>query len=164
MTGSKPNESWRAIVASSLAWEQSHTTLEKAVKDLAPALRGQRPPDYQHSVWELLDHIRITQQDLLDFCENPAYEEKLAWPNDYWPATPAPPTADAWDKSILDYRRDREALARFTTDSELDLTSKIPRGTGQTYLRTILVAVDHASYHVGQIVSVRRLLGAWPAA
>jgi uncharacterized damage-inducible protein DinB len=164
MTASKPKESWRAIVASSLAWEQAHTTLEKAVKDLAPALRGQRPPDYPHSVWELLDHIRITQHDLLDFCANPEYEEKLAWPKDYWPTNPAPPTADAWDKSIADYRRDREALARFTTDSEIDLTTKIPRGTGQTYLRTILVAVDHASYHVGQIVSVRRLLGAWPAA
>ncbi len=164
MKGSKPKEGWRAIVASSLDWEQAHTTLEKAVKDLAPALRGQRPPNYPHSVWELLDHIRITQRDLLDFCQNPDYEEKLTWPHDYWPATPAPPTADAWDKSIADYRRDREALAQFTTESEIDLTTKIPRGTGQTYLRTILVAVDHASYHVGQIISVRRLLGAWPAA
>ena len=164
MTGSKPKEGWRPIVASSLGWEQAHTTLERAVKDLAPALRGQRPANYPHSVWELLDHIRITQQDLLDFCQNPDYEEKLAWPHDYWPGAPAPPGADAWDKSIADYRRDREALARFTTESEIDLTTKIPRGTGQTYLRTILVAVDHASYHVGQIVSVRRLLGAWPAA
>jgi len=164
MTVSKPKEGWRAIVASSLDWEQAHTTLEKAVKDLAPALRGQRPPNYPHSVWELLDHIRITQHDLLDFCQNPDYEEKLAWPHDYWPATPAPPSADAWDKSIADYRREREALVRFTTKSEIDLTTKIPGGTGQTYLRTILVAVDHASYHVGQIVSVRRLLGAWRAA
>ena len=164
MTGSKPKEDWRAIVASSLDWEQGHTTLEKAVKDLAPALRAQRPPNYPHSVWELLDHIRITQHDLLDFCQNPDYEEKLAWPHDYWPPTPAPPSADAWDKSIADYRRDREALARFTTEPKIDLTAKIPRGPGQTYLRTILVAVDHASYHVGQIVSVRRLLGEWPAA
>ena len=164
MKEANPKESWRAIVASSLEWEQAHTTLEKAVKDLAPALRGQRPDGYPHSVWELLDHIRITQRDLLDFCQNPDYEEKLAWPKDYWPATPAPPTPDAWDKSIADYRRDLEALARFTNDSEIDLTTKIPHGTGQTYLRTILVAVDHASYHLGQIVSVRRLLGAWPSA
>jgi uncharacterized damage-inducible protein DinB len=164
MTVSKPKEGWREIVASSLGWEQAHATLEKAVKDLAPALRGQRPPNYPHSVWELLDHIRITQHDLLDFCQNPDYEEKLEWPRDYWPAKAAPATAAAWDKSIADYRRDREAFARFTTESEIELTTKIPRGTGQTYLRTILVAVDHASYHVGQIVSVRRLLGAWPAA
>ena len=157
-------QDWRTIVASSLDWEQAHAKLENVVKGLAVPLRGQRPAGYPHSVWELLDHIRITQHDLLDFCQNPNYEEKLEWPRDYWPTTPEPPTPEAWDKCISDYRRDREALARFTTRSEIDLTSKIPNGTGQTYLRTVLVAVDHASYHVGQIVSVRRLLGAWPAA
>jgi uncharacterized damage-inducible protein DinB len=157
-------QDWRAIVASSLDWEQAHAKIENAVKGLAAPLRGQRPSGYPHSVWELLEHIRITQRDLLDFCQNPDYEEKLAWPQDYWPPTPAPPAADAWDKCIDDYRRDREALARFATESKIDLTTEIPRGTGQTYLRTILVAVDHASYHVGQIMSVRRLLGAWPAA
>ncbi|HEV7839888.1 MAG TPA: DinB family protein [Gemmatimonadaceae bacterium] len=157
-------QDWRAIVASSLSWEQAHATLENAVKGLAPSLQGVRPTGYPHSPWELLEHIRITQHDLLDFCQNPNYEEKLKWPDDYWPPTPAPPTAGAWEKTLSDYRRDREALARFTTESKIDLTGKIPHGTGQTYLRTILVAVDHASYHVGQIVSVRRLLGAWPAA
>ncbi len=157
-------QDWRAIVASSLDWEQAHANLDSAVKGLAPQLRGERPEGYPHSVWELLDHIRITQRDLLEFCQNPDYEETLAWPRDYWPQSPEPPTADAWDKSIADCRRDREALARFTIESKVDLTAKIPHGTGQTYLRTILVAVDHASYHIGQIVSVRRLLGAWPAA
>jgi uncharacterized damage-inducible protein DinB len=155
---------WRAIVASSLDWEQAHATLENSIKGLAAPLRGQRPAGYPHSPWELLEHIRITQRDLLDFCRDPEYEEKLAWPRDYWPPTPAPPTPDAWDKTIAEYSQDREALAKFTTESQIDLTEKIPRGTGQTYLRTILVAVDHASYHIGQIVSVRRLLGAWPPA
>jgi uncharacterized damage-inducible protein DinB len=157
-------QDWRAIVASSLDWEQAHAKLESAVKGLAPPLRGQRPESYPHSVWELLEHIRITQRDLLDFCQDPDYEETLAWPKDYWPPTPEPPTTEAWDGSLESCRRDREALAHFATASKIDLTSKIPRGTGQTYLRTILVAVDHSSYHVGQIVSVRRLLGAWPAA
>jgi uncharacterized damage-inducible protein DinB len=156
-------QDWRTIVASSLDWEQAHAKLESAVKNLALPLRGQRPAGYPHSVWELLEHIRITQRDLLDFCVDPNYKEKLEWPRDYWPPTPAPPTPDAWEKCIADYRRDREALARFTTETKIDLTTRIPHGTGQTYLRTILVAVDHASYHVGQIVSVRRLLGAWPA-
>lgn len=162
MTADTPD--WRRIVASALDWEQSHARLESTLKDLPETLRGERPAGYPHSAWELLEHIRITQRDLLDFCQNPNYEEKLSWPQDYWPPTPAPPTADAWDKTIEDYRRDRDALARFTTRSDVDLTKKIPRGTGQTYLRTILVAVDHASYHTGQIVSVRRLLGAWPGA
>lgn len=157
-------QDWRAIVASSLDWEQGHAKLENVVKGLAPPLQGVRPTGYPHSAWELLEHIRITQHDLLDFCQNPDYKEKLEWPHDYWPPTPAPPTPSAWEQTIADYRRDREALARFTNESKIDLTGKIPHGTGQTYLRTILVAVDHASYHVGQIVSVRRLLGAWPAA
>lgn len=156
-------QDWREIVASSLDWEQAHAKLESVAKDLALPLRGQRPAGYPHSAWELLEHIRITQRDLLDFCVDPNYKEKLEWPRDYWPLTPAPPAPDAWDKSLADYRRDRDALARFTTETKIDLTTRIPHGTGQTYLRTILVAVDHASYHVGQIVSVRRLLGAWPA-
>jgi hypothetical protein len=154
---------WRAIVASSLGWEEGHAGLESATKNLAPALRGKRPDGYPHSPWELVEHIRITQRDLLDFCRNPDYVEKLEWPRDYWPVSPAPPSSDAWDESLADYKRDRETFARFTTETELDLTTKIPRGKGQTYLRTILLAMDHASYHIGQVVSVRRLLGAWPA-
>jgi len=157
-------QDWRTIVASSLDWQQAHAKVETVLKGLGAPLRGQRPSGYPHSAWELLEHIRITQHDLLEFCLNPDYEEQLEWPRDYWPPSASPQSAAAWDKSIADYRRDREALARFTTESTIDLTSKIPRGTGQTYLRTILVAVDHASYHVGQIISVRRLLGAWPAA
>ena len=159
----KNGEDWRAIVASSLGWDEAHATLESAVKELPPELRGQRPAGYPHSPWELLEHIRITQHDLLDFCQNPEYEERLSWPHDYWPPDQAPADAEAWRKSLAALQHDREALVRFTTESEVDLTAKIPHGTGQTYLRTILVAVDHASYHIGQIVSVRRLLGAWPA-
>jgi DinB superfamily len=159
----KNGKDWRAIVASSLGWEEGHASLDNAVKGLAPALRGQRPDGYPHSAWELVEHIRITQGDLLEFCRNPDYVEKLEWPRDYWPTSPAPESSGAWDKSIADYKRDREAFARFTTETDLDLTARIPRGKGQTYLRTILLAVDHASYHVGQLVSVRRLLGAWPA-
>jgi uncharacterized damage-inducible protein DinB len=156
-------QNWREIIASSLGWEQAHASLESAVENLAPKLRGQRPRGEPHSPWELLEHIRITQRDLLDLCQNENYVEKLEWPHDYWPSTPAPPSEEAWQKSIDECRRDSEALARFTTDTEIDLTSKIPRGTGQTYLRTVLLAVDHTAYHVGQIVLVRRLLDAWPA-
>ena len=157
------NPTWTTIVASSLDWEQAHASLEKAVKSLAPELRGRRPDHFPHSAWELLDHIRRTQNDLLEFVRNPAYEERT-WPDEYWPPTPAPPTGDAWAESLAEIRRDREELMRFTTDGKRDLTAKIPHGTGQTYLRTVLVAVDHAAYHVGQIVAVRILLGAWPPA
>jgi uncharacterized damage-inducible protein DinB len=154
---------WRAIVASSLDWEQAHVRLDGAVAGLDPKLRGRRPDGLPHSVWELLDHIRRTQRDLLDFMTAQNYHE-AKWPEDYWPPTPAPPSDAAWDECLAAIKRDTDALARFTTATQLDLTSKIPHGTGQTYLRTVLVAVDHTAYHVGQIVSVRRLLGAWPAA
>lgn len=156
-------EEWRAIVASSLDWEQAHTSLENALKGLPPELRAKKPSGFPHSAWDLLEHIRITQRDLLDFVRDKDYEEKLEWPKDYWPST-APASEKEWSESIASWKRDRQALERFTTDSDLDLTTQIPRGTGQTYLRTILVAVDHASYHLAQIVTVRQLLGAWPPA
>jgi uncharacterized damage-inducible protein DinB len=155
-------EEWRAIVASSLDWEEAHSSLENALRGIPPELRGKRPTGFAHSAWELLEHIRITQHDLLDFVQNPDYEEKLQWPKDYWPTSAAPASEKAWNESVAAWRKDRMALERFTTGTDLDLTKKIPRGKGQTYLRTILVAVDHASYHLAQIVAVRQLLGAWP--
>jgi uncharacterized damage-inducible protein DinB len=156
------DERWRQIVASSLDWEQAHASLDSALAGLSADLRGKRPTGFPHSVWELTDHIRRTQRDLLDFCQNPHYEE-LEWPDDYWPATAAPATDSAWTETIDAIHADTKALAEFTKSASIDLTEKIPRGTGQTYLRTVLVAVDHMSYHVGQIIAVRRLLGAWPA-
>ena len=99
--------------------------------------------------------------DLLDFCQNANYEETLKWPDDYWPPAPAPASEAEWNASIAGVRRDTQALKEFTETFDQDLAMKIPHGTGQTYLRTILVAVDHTSYHVGQILAVRRLIGAW---
>src|SRR4051812_8546283 len=96
-------QDWREIVASSLGWEQAHAGLESAVENLTPKLRGQRPRGEPHSPWELLEHIRITQRDLLDFCRNPSYVEKLEWPRDYWPPSPAPESEEDWDKSVEDY-------------------------------------------------------------
>src|SRR6478609_9483036 len=156
-----PTTRWQSIVASSLDWDQAHATLDVALKGLAKADRGKRPDNYPHSVWELVEHIRIAQADLLDFLRNPEYVHELKWPDDYWPTTPEPPSDSAWRKSLEKLATDREALANFTTKTRIDLTKKIPHGTGQTYLRTILVATDHAAYHIGQIVAVRRLLGAW---
>jgi uncharacterized damage-inducible protein DinB len=155
-------EEWRSIVASSLDWEQAHASLESAIKGLTAEQRGKRPAGFPHSVWELLEHIRITQRDLLDFVQNPEYEEKLQWPKDYWPPNSAPASEKAWNETVAAWRKDRMALERFATGTDIDLTTKIPKGTGQTYLRTVIVAVDHASYHVGQIIAVRQLIGAWP--
>ena len=155
------NERWRAIVASALDWEQAHANLDHAVRGLAPELRGRRPENFPHSAWELLDHIRATQNDLLEFCRNPNYVE-LKWPDNYWPSSPAPPNDQAWDACLAAIHADTSAFAKFTTDDPRDLLERIPHGTGQTYLRTVIVAIDHTSYHVGQLIAVRRLLGAWP--
>jgi uncharacterized damage-inducible protein DinB len=143
-----------------LAWGDAHVDFDRAVAGLAPELRGVRPDGLPYSAWELLEHLRITQNDILDFSRNPEYRE-LSWPEDYWPDSPAPPDDDAWDRTVAAYRADREALQAMATDSATDLFATIPHGQGQTYLREILLAADHAAYHVGQIVLVRRLLGAW---
>jgi hypothetical protein len=156
------DEAWKAIVASSLDWEQAHLSLENALKDLPANLRGRRPEGLPHSPWELVEHIRIAQNDLLDFCRNPNYSHDLDWPDDYWPEEVDSVSNKEWEKSLNEIRRDRDELKTFTTESGRDLTAKIPHGTGQTYLRTILVTVDHTAYHTGELVAVRRLLGAWP--
>jgi uncharacterized damage-inducible protein DinB len=153
-------EMWASTVAGALTWQQAHVSLDHAVDGLSPALRGVRPPGFPHSAWELLDHIRRTQRDLLEFCTNPTYHEPR-WPDDYWPGSPEPPSEAAWAECHSAIRTDAQALADFTIRNAATLTEKIPHGKGQTYLRTVFVAVDHASYHTGQIVAVRRLLGAW---
>jgi len=152
---------WRSIIASALDWEQAHAKLDSAVDGLAPQHRGTKPDGFPHSVWMLVEHIRLTQHDLLDFCQNPNYEETLKWPDDYWPKATAPSSDAEWNESLAQIRDDTRALKEFAETSDQDLANKIPHGTGQTYLRTILVAVDHNSYHVGQILAVRRLIGSW---
>jgi uncharacterized damage-inducible protein DinB len=151
----------REHVSRLLAWEDAHTGLESAVADLPPELRGAKPHGLPYSPWQLLEHIRIAQHDILDFCRNSNYTE-LHWPDDYWPSSPAPPDSEAWDNSIHDFQHDRKALQALSNDPTIDLTSRIPHGTGQTYLRELLLVADHTTYHVGELVVLRRLLGAWP--
>lgn len=153
---------WRDIVASALDWRQAHVTFDEVVANWPLDLRGVRPDGYPHSGWELLEHVRLTQADLLDYMENAAYAAP-AWPKAYWPKAQTPPTPNAWDDAIAGVLRDRAALQEITRRPTLDLTQQIPWAEGpHTYLRTILVAVDHAAYHVAQLVAVRRLLGIWP--
>jgi uncharacterized damage-inducible protein DinB len=152
---------WRGIVASALNWDQAHATLDATLEKLPAELRGKRPSGLPHSIWELLDHIRRTQRDLLEFCANDDYKDPK-WPDDYWPPSPAPDGDAAWSQCIDAIHTDAAAFAAFTVDESRDLTAKIPHGTGQTYLRTVLVSIDHTAHHVGQIIDARRLLGAWP--
>jgi uncharacterized damage-inducible protein DinB len=152
----------RELLIRLLGWEDAHVGFDKAVADIPAGQRGLRPPGGPHSCWQILEHIRIAQHDILDFCVNADYEE-MSWPADYWPASPEPPSAAAWNDSIQQYHRDLQALQDLAEDPKIDLAEKIPHGLGQTYLRELLLVADHTAYHVGQLVLVRQLLGAWHA-
>jgi hypothetical protein len=152
--------SLREQIAKLLSWEDAHMSFDAAVANLPAALRGMQPAGLPYSPWQLLEHLRITQHDILDFCRNPAYRE-LAWPDDYWPPAPGPGSPTAWDDSIAQFQRDRAQLQQLANDPAIELEARIPHGDGQTYLRELLLAADHAAYHIGELIVVRRLLGAW---
>ena len=143
-----------------LAWQDAHVTFDAAIDGIPPNLRGVQPAGLPYSAWQLIEHLRITQRDILEFCVNPNYQERK-WPDEYWPASAAPPSAKAWDESVAGYRADREKLEQLAMDPKVDLFATIPHGSGQTYLRELLLVADHSAYHVGQLIAVRRLLGIW---
>jgi hypothetical protein len=145
-----------------LEWEGAHASFDKAIDGIPPASRGQKPTGLPYSPWQLLEHLRRAQSDILDFCVNPHYKE-LEFPHDYWPTSAAPASDRDWDESVRRFRDDRRALQALAANPSLDLTSQIPHGQGQTYLREIVLAADHTAYHVGELIVVRRLLGIWPS-
>jgi uncharacterized damage-inducible protein DinB len=150
----------REQLARLLVWEDAHAGFDAAIEDIPPGRRGTQPAGLPYSPWQLLEHLRRTQRDILEFCRNPAYTE-LSWPDDYWPTTAAPPSPAAWDDSVRAFREDRQALQQLAADPKVELMARIPHGQGQTYLRELVLAADHAAYHIGQLVVVRRLLGIW---
>ena len=150
----------RDLLQRMLSWEDAHAGFDAAVDGIPPELRGRQPEGLPYSAWQLLDHLRITQHDILDFCVNANYKG-IKWPDQYWPKHPEPPSADAWDQSVTRFLEDRAKLEALAADTSIDLTSRIPHGQGQTYLRELVLVADHTSYHVGQLILVRRLLGNW---
>jgi len=143
-----------------LDWEEAHVGFDKAVDGIPANKRGAKAPGFEHSAWQLLEHMRLAQEDIYDFCVNPEYVHTMKWPDDYWPA-PEPPDAAAWDRSIASFTRTRDKMKALARDVA-DLTALVPTGKGhQTYMRAILLAADHTAYHVGQLVYLRRALGIW---
>jgi len=138
----------------------AHLKFESAVKGVPVDLRGKRPKGSQHSLWELLEHMRIAQWDILRFSMDPKHVSP-EFPAGYWPPEPAPPSQRAWTGSIRAFQADLEAMCELVEDESTDLTARIPHGDGQTILREALLVADHNAYHLGQIVLTRRLLGAW---
>jgi len=150
------NDAFRQHLSRALGWEEAHIGFENAVAGIPERSRGKRPRGFGHSPWELLEHIRLAQRDLLEFCTSPRYAAG-EWPDDYWPKSPAPPSASSWKNSADTVVADRKALEKFVASAP-DLMAAIPHGKGKTYLRTVLLALDHTSYHVGQLVMARKLL------
>jgi hypothetical protein len=159
MTGGKTDEV-REMLGRALGWEDGHVGFETAVAGLSAESRGRVPPGMPYSIWQLAEHIRLTQSDILEFCWNPEYRERR-WPDDYWPPSPEPPDERTWQASCAAVAEDRTALAHLIRDSTSSIVAPIPHGDGQTLLREILLVIDHTAYHVGQIVLVRKALGAW---
>lgn len=151
----------RDQIASLLDWEDAHASFDRAVADLPEPVRGRAPEGLPYSPWQLLEHLRLTQRDILDFCRPSDYHER-SWPDDYWPKVAAPPSPEAWDASVRSFRSDRAALQAIARDPKIDLAATVPHGTSQSHLRELLLAADHAAYHVGELIVVRRLLGVWP--
>jgi hypothetical protein len=151
----------RAQLAQFLDWQEAHVGFDAAVRGVPTQLRGTVPKGFAHSVWQVLEHIRIAQADILDFCVNPRYSHNMKWPDDYWPRSPAPRSAAAWNQALANVRRDRRAMQRLAADPRVNLLATIPHGSGQTCLREVLLFADHTAYHVAQIVDIRRALGNW---
>lgn len=154
-------DSLREHLARVLDWEEAHVGFDQAVDGIPPAMRGAHTAGFEHSPWQLLEHMRLAQEDILDFCMNASYVHSMKWPDDYWPASHAPPTDAEWQESVASFTRSREELKRLACDIE-DLTAPVPTGkSNHTYLRALLLIADHTAYHVGQLVAVRRALGIW---
>jgi DinB superfamily len=138
----------------------AHAAFDAAVADFPAGLRGKKPEGAEYSAWQLLEHLRIAQWDILEFSRS-AKHVSPKWPEGYWPKAEAPPTATAWNKSIRKFRADLKAMCNLVADKKRDLFAPIPHGDGQTLLREALLVADHNAYHIGQLVLLRRLLGAW---
>jgi hypothetical protein len=155
-----PHRALRDHLVDLLRVGHAHIGFEDAIADWPDGLRGAKPPGQPFTPWRLLEHIRITQWDIVEFTKS-AQHVSPEWPEGYWPAGDAPADATAWDKSVVQVARDLRSMARLVTDPKTDLFARIPHGTGQTVLREALVLADHNSYHLGQLLLLRRLLGAY---
>lgn len=150
----------KELLLDQFSGRNAHAAFDDAVDGLVLDDVGIRPDGLPHSIWELVEHLRIAQYDILDFSQNPDYQA-LKWPDDYWPASPKPDGQDQWDQTIAAFHRDHKAMEDLIRQTGHDLTEPLDHGSGQTLFREVLLIVDHNSYHIAQIIQVRRLLGKW---
>ncbi|HET8668915.1 MAG TPA: DinB family protein [Terriglobales bacterium] len=141
----------------------AHADFDKAIQGLEKKFRGAKAANIPHTPWRLLEHMRLAQEDIVDFCINPEYRER-AFPDGYWPRSEAPESDTAWEQSVRQFRHDLKRMHDLVADPQRDLFAPIPWGDGQTLLREALLVADHNAYHLGELITVRRAIGAWQAA
>jgi hypothetical protein len=141
---------------------QAHATFDDAIKDLPADIRGTVPPNLPYSAWQLLEHLRIAQRDILNFSAPPTGGyHPMRWPQDYWPQSAEPPTTHAWDQAIAAIQSDLNHFIALIENPSADLYKPFRWGDGQNLLREALLIADHNAYHLGELILLRRLLGAW---
>ena len=153
------NENFRKTLIDFLNKALAHANVEDAIKDLKPELRNVQPQKGIHSVWELFEHMRIAQEDILRYTLDPNWKSPK-WPDEHWPNNENL-NNEIWNESVKKFFSDLDELIKLANNTEIDLTLEIPHGEGRTYLRELLLVIDHNAYHCGQIVMVRKLLNNW---
>jgi len=160
MARNKSSDELRQHLLDLLRGGNAHADFDAAVANFPSQLRGKMPKGAPYTAWQLLEHLRLALWDILEFSRN-AKHVSPPWPDGYWPKTEAPPSASAWNNSVRSFRADLKAMAKLVADEKSDLFARIPHGDGQTLLREALLVADHNAYHIGQLILLRRLLGAW---
>ena len=155
-----PIQSLRRELDRLLSGKGAHADFDAAVADFPPKLRGVTPEGAAHSAWQVLEHMRIAQWDMLEFSRD-AKHISPEWPEGYWPKKAAPENAAAWDKSVKAFHRDLAAMRKLVADPKSDLFTPFAHGDGQTLLREAMQMADHNAYHAGELILLRRMLGAW---
>ena len=150
-------EELRQLLTRALAWSDAHVNAEEVLTDYPKELQGQVIPGQSYSPYQLLEHMRIAQEDILDFSRNPAYKER-SWPQDYWPVSPEPPNGESWDLSLKKFLFDREEMIRLLRDPAIELFHPFAHGTGQHLARQAVLLIDHNAYHLVDLVCLFTLI------
>ena len=149
------DEYLRKLLADMLTKETAYMSFDKIIKEVPAQHRGSRIKGLAHTPWQIMEHLRIAQWDILEFSRDPNHESP-PWPEGYWPKTDAPPSEDAWEKSVADFQADTKQLCDLIADKSNDLTAPFPHGDGQTLLREAILTIQHNAYHIGQLAMIRK--------
>ena len=150
----------RELLLEQLSGKNAHVNFDEAVDGLSLSDVGAKPDNFPHTIWELVEHIRISQHDIVAFSRDPDYSSP-AWPEGYWPESPKPENEQEWNNSLGAIRSDHRSMENLVKDEERDLLEPIPHGDGQTLFREAMLIVDHSAYHIGQIVHMRKAMNIW---